>query len=85
MNKLPTIEIINLIAAIEDSNLLKSKHQCNPNQQIQFVRRTFEQRQVNNRQGVLQVWDMMLAFSEDPEFKKLWDEVMENGENESEE
>jgi hypothetical protein len=55
------------------------------NQQIQFVRRTFEQRQINNRQGVLQVWDMMLAFSEDPKFKKLWDEVMENGENEAEE
>jgi hypothetical protein len=31
MNKLPTREVINLIAAIEDSNLLKWKHQSNPN------------------------------------------------------
>ena len=85
MNKLPAFEIFNLIAAIEDSSLLKWKHQSNPNQQIQFVRSTLEQRQINYRQGVLQVWDMMLAFSEDPKFKKSWDEVMENCENESEE
>jgi hypothetical protein len=85
MNELPTREIINLVAAIEGSNLLKWKHQSNPNQQIQFFRKTFEHRQINNRQGVLQIFDTILAMSEDPEFKKLWDEVMENGENEAEE
>ena len=84
MSKLPTREIVNLIAAIEDSNLLRWKHQWNPNQQIQFVRRPFEHRQINNRQGVLQVWDMILAFSEDPNFQKVWDEIRENGESASE-
>ena len=84
MSKLPTREIVNLIAAIEDSNLLRWKYQWNPNQQIQFVRMTTEHRQINNRQGVLQVWDMMLAFSEDPNFQKVWDEIRENGESASE-
>jgi hypothetical protein len=85
MNKLPTREIINLIAAIEDSNLLMCKHQSNPNQQIQFCRRKFEQRQINQRQNVLQVWDQMIAFTEDPKAMKVMVEIMENSTYESKE
>lgn len=82
MSKLPTIEIINLIAAIEDSILLKWKRQSNANERIQFLRRC-ELPPPNNLQGTLQVLDRMLALSEDPECMKLLAEMPENLEHES--
>ena len=84
MPKLPTIEIINLIAAIDDSILLKWKHQFNPNKRIQFLKRC-ELPPINNRQGALQVIHFLIDMSRDPEWMNLFHKVTENSENESEE
>jgi hypothetical protein len=82
MFKLPTIEIINLIAAIEDSILLKWKYQSNPDEPIHILKRCYVP-PPKNRQGVLQVWDMMFVLSEDPISIKFFAEISEGSEDES--
>jgi hypothetical protein len=54
MRRLQTSEIINLIAAIEDSSLLRWKRQSNPDVLVQVLRE-FQLSDVQNRQGALQV------------------------------
>ena len=82
MSELTTIEIINLIGAIEDSLLLKWKHRSNLNKRVHFLKR-LELPLPNNRQGALQMIHTMLDLSEDLTFIKLWTEVMGHRENES--
>jgi hypothetical protein len=83
MPKLRTSEIINLIAAIDDSILMNWEPQSDRDESNQFPGWK-ELPPVNYRQGALITMDAMLALSEDPEFMKLWTEVMGNGEHESE-
>ena len=84
MSKLTTIEIIDLIAAINDSILLKWKHQFNPNKRIQFLK-TCELPPLNNRQGTLQLLHVMLAFTKEERelIRKSFAEPMETTENAS--
>jgi hypothetical protein len=63
MAKLRPFELISLIAAIQDSNLLSLKSVFYPDQKIQFIRET-DIPLPENRQDALQVVDMVLAFSE---------------------
>jgi hypothetical protein len=70
MSKLRTSEIINLIAAIDDSiflNWIRQSNQAEPNQHPGWK----DLPPVENRQGALQMIDMVLALLEDPEYKKL--------------
>jgi hypothetical protein len=61
--ELRTVELISVIAAIQDSNLAKLKSMFYPNQKIQFIRETHIPLP-ENRQDALQVVDMALALSE---------------------
>jgi hypothetical protein len=63
MPKLRTSEIINLIAAIDDSILLNWEHQSNGDEPYQFPGWK-ELPPVVDRQGSLQTIDMILALSE---------------------
>jgi len=82
INKLPTIEIINLITAIEDSILLEWKHQCDPNGRTRFLR-AGELPPINDRQGALQVIHFLIDVSRDPEWMNSVRKKIENRENDS--
>ncbi len=85
MTKLRTSEILNLIAAIEDSILLKRERQ-NGETRVQFPKFK-ELPPLNNPQGeLLQLVDFFSTLSKQRELiMNSADEVMENGENEPEE
>ena len=85
MTKLRTIEIMNLIEAIDDSILLKwNRQRGNPG--IQFSRGK-ERPPIRDRQRVLQVFDMILVLLEKDRIQSMRkfkaEGKMENG-NESE-
>jgi hypothetical protein len=82
MLKLPTREIIDSIAAIEDSILLAWKYQCNPDEPVKVLKRGYLP-PLRNRQGTLQVLHTVFDMSEDPKFKRRFAEVMEDKANES--
>ncbi len=63
MRRLQTSEIITLIAAVEDSILLRWKRQSNPDERIQVLRE-FQLSDVQNRQGALQVIYFLLENSD---------------------
>jgi hypothetical protein len=81
MVRLRNLEILDLTAAIGDSNLLTIISKLHPDRQLKFIRRS-EFPPPLNRQGTLQVFDQMLAFSEDPEFMRSIAETRRNCENE---
>jgi len=82
MYKLRTSDLFNLISAIDDSTMLNWRSQSesdDPHQHPGWK----DLPPLYDRQGTLQVWHAMIAFSQDPEFMKSVAEMNVSVENEA--